>query len=94
MCMSAHSIADASNNPAMSGRSSDGIPPPKRVLCQPDIVSLSWHKCHRIGSGLINMGNTCFLNSVLQCLTYTPPLVNYLLSHHHKEECKHRVECF
>ncbi|XP_041474537.1 ubiquitin carboxyl-terminal hydrolase 36-like [Lytechinus variegatus] len=67
---------------------SDGIPPPKQVLCRPDRVRLDWQKCYRVGSGLINMGNTCFLNSTLQCLTYTAPLANYLLSHQHKQECR------
>jgi ubiquitin carboxyl-terminal hydrolase 36/42 len=34
------------------------------------------------------MGNTCFLNSVLQCLTYTPPLANLCLERAHSAVCR------
>ncbi|CAF1704471.1 hypothetical protein HID58_053796 [Brassica napus] len=37
--------------------------------------------------GLRNLCNTCYLNSVLQCLTYTPPFANYCLSHTHSSLC-------
>ncbi|PUZ78033.1 hypothetical protein GQ55_1G421000 [Panicum hallii var. hallii] len=42
----------------------------------------------RIGAGLHNLGNTCYLNSVLQCLTYTEPFVAYLQSSKHRSSCR------
>ncbi|XP_072229034.1 ubiquitin carboxyl-terminal hydrolase 17-like protein 6 [Leuresthes tenuis] len=50
-------------------------------------LSLKWTQVHPIGAGLQNMGNTCYLNSALQCLTYTPPLANYMLTREHSKTC-------
>ncbi|MCD7448247.1 hypothetical protein HAX54_040008 [Datura stramonium] len=44
--------------------------------------------------GLINSGNSCFVNVVLQCLTQTKPLVAYLLEKGHRRECRWNGWCF
>lgn len=44
--------------------------------------------------GLLNCGNSCFANVVLQCLTYTKPLVAYLLEKGHLRECRRNAWCF
>uniref|UniRef100_A0AAV2LF33 ubiquitinyl hydrolase 1 n=1 Tax=Knipowitschia caucasica TaxID=637954 RepID=A0AAV2LF33_KNICA len=67
--------------------SGDGIELPQKVLFPPERLDLKWTQGHRIGAGLQNMGNTCFLNSALQCLTYTPPFTNYMLTREHSKIC-------
>ncbi|NWH76745.1 UBP42 hydrolase, partial [Piaya cayana] len=71
----------------------DGITPPVCVLFPPEKIMMSWQEVRTIGVGLQNLGNTCFLNSVLQCLTYTPPLANYLLSLEHTQSCNEEGFC-
>lgn len=65
----------------------DGIAPPQKVLFPSEKICLKWQQAHRVGAGLQNLGNTCFANAALQCLTYTPPLANYMLSHEHSKTC-------
>ncbi|XP_056910937.1 ubiquitin carboxyl-terminal hydrolase 42 isoform X1 [Takifugu flavidus] len=67
--------------------SGDGIEIPQKVLFPPERIYLKWTQVHRIGAGLQNMGNTCFLNSALQCLTYTAPFSNYMLTREHSKTC-------
>lgn len=75
------------------GGSGDGVPAPQKVLFPTERLSLRWERVYRVGAGLHNLGNTCFLNSTVQCLTYTPPLANYLLSKEHSRSCHQGSFC-
>ncbi|XP_057469873.1 ubiquitin carboxyl-terminal hydrolase 17-like [Actinidia eriantha] len=44
--------------------------------------------------GLVNCGNSCYANAVLQCLACTPPLTAYLLQGLHSKACERRGWCF
>ncbi|XP_062090164.1 ubiquitin carboxyl-terminal hydrolase 15 [Humulus lupulus] len=47
---------------------------------QCDVFNLSYR-------GLLNCGNSCYANAVLQCLTSTKPLIIYLLRRSHSRSC-------
>lgn len=44
--------------------------------------------------GLLNCGNSCFANVVLQCLAHTRPLLAYLLDKGHRRDCRRNEWCF
>ncbi|XP_038415131.1 ubiquitin carboxyl-terminal hydrolase 17-like protein 6 [Canis lupus familiaris] len=64
---------------------SAGLPPTK--------TPLSWRSFSHVGAGLQNMGNTCYVNATLQCLTYTEPLASYMLSQQHGTTCRRQTSC-
>ncbi|CAB4314256.1 unnamed protein product [Prunus armeniaca] len=44
--------------------------------------------------GLMNCGNSCYANAVLQCLAFTRPLASYLLQGLHSRACQKHDWCF
>ncbi|KAL2897508.1 Ubiquitin carboxyl-terminal hydrolase 19 [Bienertia sinuspersici] len=44
--------------------------------------------------GLLNCGNSCYANVVLQCLAHTRPLLGYLLDKGHRRDCRRNGWCF
>jgi hypothetical protein len=54
-------------------------------------LDLNWSKIRKIGIGLLNLGNNCYLNATLQCLAYTPPLSQWLVAKPHSPSCKFKT---
>ncbi|KAI0375867.1 cysteine proteinase [Pilatotrama ljubarskyi] len=71
------SISVASTKTAKASSSA-----PSSVKILPDVpIDTTWPSGVTVGTGLNNTGNTCFLNSALQCLLHTPPLLHVLSKH-------------
>ncbi|XP_049542283.1 ubiquitin carboxyl-terminal hydrolase 36 isoform X1 [Anopheles darlingi] len=74
-----------------TGKDGASLPAPKRTLFPRENVQVGWKTTGRkwqVGAGMINMGNTCYLNSTLQALFHVPAIANWLVS-----DVQHRARC-
>eukprot|EP01084_Bolivina_argentea_P300534 518240_1 len=58
-------------------------------LCTPSLINhlMKLNNIKYIGCGLRNLNNSCFMNSIIQCLAYTQPFQNYLHQKIHANKC-------
>ncbi|GMH10708.1 hypothetical protein Nepgr_012549 [Nepenthes gracilis] len=69
---------------------------PEKVLFPYDefVKLFTWDNPGFPPCGLLNCGNSCFANVVLQCLVHTRPLLAYLLEKGHRRGCRRNEWCF
>ncbi|KAB0340387.1 hypothetical protein FD754_023174 [Muntiacus muntjak] len=100
-CRPSAADADALRGPSVPGGRHRWLGAPRRGDLAPGSaglapshqVVLSWRGPWGIGAGLQNLGNTCYVNAALQCLSHTPPLASWVVSQKHTTLCPARTSC-
>lgn len=80
-----------------SGLGSDLSGNQNHKMLFPYDVFIKLYNCDKLDlrpCGLINCGNSCYANAVLQCLAFTRPLTAYLLEGLHSKTCPKTGWCF
>uniref|UniRef100_A0A669BDN9 Ubiquitin carboxyl-terminal hydrolase n=1 Tax=Oreochromis niloticus TaxID=8128 RepID=A0A669BDN9_ORENI len=70
----------------METRNADGTWPSSRPQIMNSVEEQDSYRGQPGVCGLTNLGNTCFMNSALQCLSNTPPLTEYFLQNSYVDE--------
>ncbi|KAL7511821.1 hypothetical protein ACHAXN_008751 [Cyclotella atomus] len=68
-----------------ANRPTNGVTPPP-AEAQAVVQTVTLRTKRKRATGLGNLGNTCFMNSTLQCLAHTSPLREYFLSGDYKRD--------
>ncbi|XDC54390.1 hypothetical protein R6Z07M_005572 [Ovis aries] len=100
-CRASAAGADAPRGPSVPEGPSPAVGRPQRGDLAPGSaglapgqkVALSWRGPWGVGAGLQNLGNTCYVNAALQCLSHTPPLASWLVSRQHATLCPAGGSC-
>ncbi|ORY99388.1 hypothetical protein BCR43DRAFT_455940 [Syncephalastrum racemosum] len=90
-------LSSSTQEPAESLESVDanGFELPTKTLFSEKWLNTQWETIRPMGAGLTDeLGKATGLNCILQILTYTPALANYLTSHRHSNNCVVQDTCF
>ncbi|CAI9150382.1 unnamed protein product [Rangifer tarandus platyrhynchus] len=81
------------SSPALGWPQRGDLAPGSAGLAPGHQVALSWRGPWGVGAGLQNLGNTCYVNAVLHCLSHTPPLARWNVSQQHATLYPARTSC-